>query len=149
MKSVKNNEYYQGLGRRKSSVATVRLYRFGKKESIQVKQHVLKKGDILVNFQPVDTYFKQKTAKMTITEPLRLTETAEMYGIIAFVKGGGMTAQMEALRLAIAKALIGLNKDFKPTLKKSGLVTRDARVKERRKVGTGGQARHKKQSPKR
>lgn len=149
MKSAKNNEYYQGLGRRKTSVATVRLYRFGKKETIQVKQGTLKKGDILVNGKPINVYFKQRNSYEKVIVPLLITETKDMYSIVSFVKGGGMTGQLEALRLALTKALIKLNGDFKLTLKKEGLVTRDSRIKERRKVGTGGKARRQKQSPKR
>lgn len=149
MASNKQHNYYQGVGRRKSSVATVRLYRFGKKETIQLKNISLKKNDFLVNNKPIKEYFKLDGIYEKVIVPMELTDTKEDYAVVSFTRGGGRTGQAEALRLALSKSLVDMNEEFKSRLKKQGLMTRDSRIRERRKVGTGGKARRKKQSPKR
>jgi small subunit ribosomal protein S9 len=111
----------QTTGRRKEAVARVRL-RPGT-------------GIITVNRRPIEQYFPTATQRMVVTEPLRLTSTEEMYDIDATIDGGGVTGQAGALRMGIARALIELDVEMRPNLKKAGLLTRDSRVKESKKYG--------------
>jgi small subunit ribosomal protein S9 len=111
----------QTTGRRKEAVARVRL-RPGT-------------GIITVNRRPIEQYFPTATQRMVVTEPLRLTSTDEMYDIDATIDGGGVTGQAGALRMGIARALIELDGEMRPSLKKAGLLTRDSRVKESKKYG--------------
>ena len=110
----------QTTGRRKEAVARVRL-RPGT-------------GAITVNTKTIEAYFTTATARMHVTEPLRLT-TEEVYDIDVTVDGGGITGQAGAVRLGIARALIELDPEMRPALKKAGLLTRDSRVKESKKYG--------------
>ncbi len=111
----------QTTGRRKESVARVRL-RPGT-------------GKITVNGRDFDSYFGVLTHRVIAKEPLRLTQTEEVYDVDAAVIGGGISGQAGALRLGIARALVSLDGDTRAPLKKAGLLTRDAREKERRKYG--------------
>lgn len=111
----------QTTGRRKEAVARVRL-RPGT-------------GKITVNGRPFEEYFPVLTHRVLATEPLRLTQTAEVYDVDATLDGGGISGQAGALRLGIARALQTLDPEARPGLKKAGLLTRDAREKERRKYG--------------
>ena len=111
----------QATGRRKRAVARVRI-RPGT-------------GQILVNKRPVAEYFPSETQQMIITEPLRVTNTAEVYDVDATIDGGGFTGQAGALRHGIARALAELDLEMRPELKKAGFLTRDARKKERKKYG--------------
>jgi small subunit ribosomal protein S9 len=111
----------QTTGRRKRAVARVRL-RPGT-------------GVITVNKRAVDDYFPSKTHRMVLTEPLRLTETSEVYDIDATLDGGGPSGQAGALRLGISRALIELDPELRPELKKAGFLARDAREKESKKYG--------------
>ena len=111
----------QSTGRRKEAVARVRI-RPGE-------------GTIRINRRDVAEYFPSKTHQMILTEPLRLTNTAEVYDIDATIDGGGVTGQAGALRLGIARALVELDAELRPTLKKAGFLTRDAREKESKKYG--------------
>ena len=111
----------QTTGRRKQAVARVRL-RPGS-------------GQITVNGRAVDDYFPSETHRMIVTEPLRLTTTAEVYDVDATIDGGGVTGQAGALRLGIARALIELDPELRTALKKAGFLTRDAREKETKKYG--------------
>lgn len=114
--------YYYGTGRRKSSVARVRLYPGG--------------GEITVNGKPATEYFGgRQIHQATVTLPLRLTNTRESFNVMVRVKGGGTTGQAGAVRHGIARALTQANPELRPGLKKAGLLTRDAREKERKKVG--------------
>ena len=88
-----------------------------------------------INGRPIEDYFPSATHRMIITEPLRLTETEGRYDIIAKIEGGGVSGQAGALRHSISKALVELDPDLRPALKKAGFLTRDAREKERRKYG--------------
>ncbi len=138
----KTTQYYEAIGRRKSAVARVRLYLPEKAGSISLKGVNVKKGEMVVNSKHVkaDDYFV----------PLRLTENDKRFAVSIVVKGGGKTGQLEAIVHGLARALEKIDKNqYRSTLKKAGLLTRDARVKERRKVGRGGKARKQKQSPKR
>jgi small subunit ribosomal protein S9 len=116
-------EYY-GTGRRKSASARVFL-RPGK-------------GDIVVNRKPVDQMFTIESLRTIIRHPLLVTETADKFDILATTTGGGVNGQAGALRLGIARALVEYNLELRPRLKKAGLLTRDQRVKERKKYGMAG-----------
>lgn len=126
--------YYYGTGRRKSSVARV----FIKAGS----------GNIVVNGKPVDLYFARETGRMIVRQPLVLTERAATFDIMVNVNGGGETGQAGAVRHGITRALIEYDAELKGTLKRAGLVTRDAREVERKKVGFH-KARRRKQFSKR
>lgn len=108
-------------GRRKEAVARVRL-RNGE-------------GVITINKRPLEEYFPSETHRMIVTEPLRLTTTAEMYDVDATMDGGGVSGQAGALRLGIARALVELDPELRVTLKRAGFLTRDAREKESKKYG--------------
>jgi small subunit ribosomal protein S9 len=115
---------YYGTGRRKEAVARVYL----KPGS----------GEIKVNDHPFDEYFPNKVLKMVIRQPLALTETTDKFDIGVTVAGGGPAGQAGAIRHGIARALIVYNAELRPRLKKEGLLTRDSRVKERKKYGQRG-----------
>ena len=115
---------YYGTGRRKTSTARVYL-RPGD-------------GSVQVNRKPFDTYFPNETLRMIIRQPLNLTETASKFDILVNVAGGGPAGQAGAIRHGITRALIEYNSDLRPTLKQAGLVTRDPRIKERKKYGQKG-----------
>ena len=116
-----NTNKYYGTGRRKSSVARVYL--------------VPGKGTITINKRDIDEYFGLETLKVIVRQPLAATETADKYDVIVTVKGGGFTGQAGAVRHGIARALLTVDADFRPVLKKAGYLTRDPRMKERKKYG--------------
>jgi small subunit ribosomal protein S9 len=126
--------YYYGTGRRKTSVARV----FMKQGS----------GRIVVNDKPVDEFFSRDTGRMVVRQPLVLTNHEGTFDIMVNVTGGGESGQAGAVRHGITRALIDYSADLKPTLSKAGLVTRDAREVERKKVGLH-KARRRKQFSKR
>lgn len=126
--------YYYGTGRRKSSVARV-FIKAGK-------------GDIVVNGKPIDQYFARETGRMIVRQPLELTNHLETFDIKVNVHGGGDSGQAGAVRHGVTRALIDYDATLKPVLSKAGLVTRDAREVERKKVGFH-KARRRKQFSKR
>ena len=136
----KKNEYIWAVGRRKQAIARIRLHPKDKKS---------KNIDITVNEKPVGQYFHNPIAKHTYALPLKLTNTIDRFKVTAKITGSGLEAQMDALLHGIARALVKADESFKPALKQAGLMTRDPRAKEKRKIGQGGRARAKKQSPKR
>jgi small subunit ribosomal protein S9 len=115
---------YYGTGRRKSATARVYL-RPGA-------------GEVKVNHKPFDRYFPNETLRMIIRQPLQLTETTSKFDLVINVKGGGPAGQAGAIRHGITRALLEYNADLRPTLKHAGLVTRDPRIKERKKYGQKG-----------
>ena len=115
---------YYGTGRRKSSTARVFL-RPGN-------------GAIVINTRPVEDMFTTEAVRLQIRQPLVITETGEKFDILATTSGGGMVGQAGALRLGIARALCEYNLELRPALKKAGLLTRDPRIKERKKYGLAG-----------
>ncbi|MFQ5603793.1 MAG: 30S ribosomal protein S9 [bacterium] len=115
---------YDAIGRRKEAVARVRM--------------VSGDGKIIVNKKPVLEFFKRETLNMIIEQPLELTETIGRYDVIANVKGGGLSGQAGAVRLGIARALLKIDTEYRPKLKAAGLLTRDPRMKERKKYGQPG-----------
>ncbi|MBQ1248457.1 MAG: 30S ribosomal protein S9 [Selenomonadales bacterium] len=112
---------YYGTGRRKTSVARVRL--------------VPGEGNIVINKRPLAEYFGLKTLELIIKQPLNLTETIGKYDVIATVEGGGPSGQAGAIRHGISRALLEVDAELRPALKRAGFLTRDAREKERRKYG--------------
>jgi small subunit ribosomal protein S9 len=120
---VAETQYY-GTGRRKTSTARVYL-RPGT-------------GEIVINRKAFDQYFPNETLRMVIRQPLQLTETAAKFDILVNVVGGGPAGQAGAVRHGITRALMEFNADLRPTLKQAGLVTRDPRIKERKKYGQKG-----------
>jgi small subunit ribosomal protein S9 len=115
-------QYYEGLGRRKAATARVRL-------------HIGGNGQIIVNDKPASEFFPRMGDLQTLVEPLRATETEGRFDITIKVKGGGVTGQCDAVRLGIARALLKVDPDLKPVLRRRGFLTRDSRVKERKKPG--------------
>jgi small subunit ribosomal protein S9 len=111
----------QATGRRKESVARVRL-RDGA-------------GQMTLNGRPLERYFPTMATRLRVLEPLQITQTQGRYDVDATLEGGGTTGQADALRLGIARALIDLDPELRPTLKKAGMLTRDARVVESKKYG--------------
>jgi small subunit ribosomal protein S9 len=115
---------YYGTGRRKTSTARVYLRPGG--------------GEVQINRKSFDQYFPNETLRMIIRQPLHLTETVNKFDILVNVNGGGPAGQAGAIRHGITRALIEFNADLRPTLKHAGLVTRDPRIKERKKYGQKG-----------
>ena len=116
-----NKARYYGTGRRKSSVARVYL--------------VPGKGNITINKRDIDEYFGLETLKVIVRQPLVATDTVDKYDVLVNVHGGGYTGQAGAIRHGIARALLQVDADFRPVLKKAGYLTRDPRMKERKKYG--------------
>lgn len=144
-----NKDFAYAVGRRKSAVARVRLYKTVKADLIWGTEKI-EKGKILVNKKPVGEYFSSEVMTAFYKEPFVATNTLEKYGVTIRVMGGGLKGQLDAAILGISRALSEIDiEKFRPILKKKGMLTRDARVRQRRKVGTGGKARRQKQSPKR
>ncbi|OGD86448.1 30S ribosomal protein S9 [Candidatus Curtissbacteria bacterium RIFCSPHIGHO2_01_FULL_41_11] len=128
-------DYVSSHGRRKEATARVRLFKG--------------KGDLTVNSKPAEKYFPGPTSKVKLQKPFVLTKTQESYYATINISGSGKNSQLEAAIHGIAHALTEADPAFRPALKKAGLLTRDPRVKERRKYGRAQKARKGKQSPKR
>ena len=117
-----SNPYFYGTGRRKSSVARVRVYPNGT-------------GAITINGRDIDDYFGLDTLKLIVRQPMELTETIGAFDIVCTVAGGGVTGQAGAIRHGVSRALLLADETYKPLLKKAGFLTRDPRMKERKKYG--------------
>jgi small subunit ribosomal protein S9 len=141
-----DKNYKFSVGKRKEAVARLRLYTNNLPE---VSGEDVKKGEMFVNGKKIENYFIGSTAKATYEEPFKITNTLGKYTLTAKIEGGGPHGQMEAFIHAVSRVLSSMDEKNKQILKKKGFLTRDARVRERRKVGMGGKARRKKQSPKR
>ncbi len=113
--------YFYGTGRRKSSVARVRVYPGT--------------GSITINGRDIDDYFGLETLKLIVRQPLELTKTVGRYDLVVRVAGGGMSGQAGAIRHGLSRALLQVGDDMRPILKKAGFLTRDPRMKERKKYG--------------
>ncbi|MBW7944351.1 30S ribosomal protein S9 [Patescibacteria group bacterium] len=134
--TIPKGEYVTAVGRRKTATARVRVY----KEA----------GDFIVNNKVVGEYFANViNAPAQYTQPFVLTDSQGKYAVIVKVDGSGINAQLDAAIHGISRALIKINPEYRLALKKAGLLSRDDRMKETRKIGTGGKARRAKQSPKR
>ena len=119
--------YFYGTGRRKSSVARVRLYKGT--------------GKVTINDRDIDDYFGLETLKLIVRQPLVLTNTESQFDIVCTVAGGGVTGQAGAIRHGLSRALLQFNEELRPALKKAGFLTRDPRMKERKKYGLKGARR--------
>ncbi len=113
--------YFYGTGRRKSSVARVRVYSGS--------------GKITINGRDIDDYFGLDTLKLIVRQPVTLTETADKFDIVVNVIGGGVSGQAGAIRHGLSRALLQYDENLRPQLKKAGFLTRDPRMKERKKYG--------------
>ena len=127
MRMFEAKPYFYGTGRRKSSVARVRLYNGT--------------GKITINDRDIDDYFGLETLKLIVRQPLNVTDTLGKFDIVCRVAGGGVTGQAGAIRHGIARALLQVNEELRPELKKAGFLTRDPRMKERKKYGLKGARR--------
>lgn len=116
-----SNPYFYGTGRRKESVARVRVY--------------AGTGKLIINGRDIDDYFGLDTLKLIVRQPLTLTETTEKFDIICRVNGGGVSGQAGAIRHGLSRALLQYDENLRPVLKKAGFLTRDPRMKERKKFG--------------
>ena len=121
MAKKSENIVFKGTGRRKESIARVRL--------------VAGKGEITVNGKKLDEYFGTEILKVIVNQPFAVTNTVGKYDVIVKVVGGGYTGQAGAIRHGIARALLEVNSEFRPALKSNGFLTRDPRMKERKKYG--------------
>ena len=121
------NPYFYGTGRRKKSVARVRVYAGS--------------GKITINNRDIDDYFGLETLKLIVRQPLALTGTADKFVIVCNVQGGGVTGQAGAIRHGLSRALLQYDENLRPALKKAGFLTRDPRMKERKKYGLKGARR--------
>jgi len=141
--------YYEAVGRRKSASARVRLY-VTKDETMTIGGKEATKGKLLINGRFAEEYFPGEIMKKMYMEPFRTTNTMNRFVVSSKIVGGGLHGQLEAFIHCVSRALEKVDKEkFRPILKKRGFLTRDARVRERRKPNTGGKARRRKQSPKR
>ena len=121
------NPYFYGTGRRKKSVARVRVYAGS--------------GKITINNRDIDDYFGLETLKLIVRQPLALTGTADKFDIVCNVQGGGVTGQAGAIRHGLSRALLQYDENLRPALKKAGFLTRDPRMIERKKYGRKGARR--------
>ena len=117
-----SRQYQYGTGRRKSSIARVRVYEGGT-------------GSIIINGRDIDEYFGLETLKMVVRQPLVTTDLVGKLDVVCTVKGGGVSGQAGAIRHGISRALLGVNPELRATLKAAGFLTRDPRMKERKKYG--------------
>lgn len=149
IKKKQKRDFTFAVGRRREAVARVRLYG-SVKEGLNWGESPIVKGQILVNEKPIEYYFPGPVSKVKYMKPFVLTTTDGKFGITIKVSGGGRNGQLDATVFGISRALAAhAPEKYRKILKAAGLLMRDARVRERRKVGTGGKARRAKQSPKR
>ncbi len=117
-------------------MATTQNYATGRRKSSAARVFLRPgKGKIVVNDKPLDLFFGRETSRMIVRQPLELTKTTEKFDVLVTVEGGGMTGQAGAIRLGISRALVEYDETLRPTLRKAGFMTRDAREVERKKVG--------------
>jgi small subunit ribosomal protein S9 len=121
-KTEKKVKYFEGVGRRKTAVARVRIFPSGEKK-------------FLVNSKPLKNYFPTSELQQTVESPLQAMNCMGTFGISVKIKGGGVNGQAEAVRHGLSKALVLFNADFRKKLKKAGYLTRDSRMRERKKFG--------------
>lgn len=150
MRKTKDLQYYEAVGRRKTAVARVRLYIIDKDKTVNINGLKIHSGQIFINQKPIESVFSSLQEKKLYLKPLKLTKNEERFAISAKILSGGRVGQLAAFIHGLSRALELVDKEnYRLILKKNNLLTRDARMKERRKIGTGGKARRKKQSPKR
>ncbi len=149
-KSTKSsNTYYEGVGRRKTAVARVRVFST-KKGSATIGETTYKAGSFMVDGKLLGDVFLSKADQMRCMRPLMVSDAVDQYVVLTKVYGGGLSGQVDAISHGLARALSTIpSQDLKLKLRVAGLLTRDSRTRERRMVGTGGKSRRLKQSPKR
>ncbi len=135
MASTSHKILATGVGRRKTSVASVRI--------------TSGPGEIVVNGKPASKYFPGEISKTRYQSPFTVAGVAKKYSVSAKVFGGGYEGQLDSLVLGISRGLVDINEKFKTLLRNAGLLTRDSRKRQRRMIGMGGKSRRKRQSPKR
>lgn len=141
--------YYEAVGRRKNAIAQVRLF-VSSKTDVTISGISVKKGDMIVNSHQIDKYFPGEVFQKMYMEPFKITNTVGRFTVSALIAGGGLSGQLGAFVHGVSRALEIADKEkFRPILKKREFLTRDSRVKERRKAGYAQKARARKQSPKR
>ena len=149
----KTRDYISAVGKRKSAIARIRLYEDVKKYpaegNLPAGRQEIQKGDVFINNKKIGEVYSDKVSQVVYNEPFRITNTEGKYVLTIKTVGGGKKGQLSAIVHGISRALSLLDPKNRAILKKGGFLTRDARVRERRKVGMGGKARRKKQSPKR
>lgn len=116
------DQYYYGVGRRKESVVTARIYSKGT-------------SGITINDKPLNEYFIHEEQQKRVLQPLELLDKNDQHRITLLIKGGGLSGQADAARLAVANALVEMSEELRPTLKRAGFIKRDSRIKERKKYG--------------
>ncbi|MBL7158996.1 30S ribosomal protein S9 [Candidatus Microgenomates bacterium] len=147
--SKKKQTFYQAVGRRKEATARVRFYPVSI-GNIEIGDLKIKKGEMVVNGQPIENYFSGQVFKTAYMEPFRTTNTIDRFTISAKIRGSGRNSQLTAFIHGVSRTLEKIDKEkFRSILKKKGFLTRDPRTRERRKAGLAHSARAKKQSPKR
>lgn len=145
-----NVHYYYAVGRRREAVARVRLYVSATDEKITVGDTSYEKGAIVINKRPVESYFPGEISKKRYLEPFRTTNNLTRFVTTIKIVGGGLSGQLDAVIHGISRALEKIDREkYRPILKKRGFLTRDSRIKQRRKAGFAGKSRKMKQSPKR
>jgi len=122
VEATTNQYYYYGTGKRKTSIAKVRLY-------------LDDDGPVLVNNKPMDEYFNWKPWQDIVLEPFKVSDTVNRFRVVVKVIGGGVHSQAQAIRHGIARALVVYDENLKPPLRQKGFITRDARIKESKKYG--------------
>lgn len=143
-------QYYQAVGRRRESVARVRLHLCTKDSAITLQGKKHEKGSIVINGKKFEDIYNRPVDQKRCNHPFSATESDDRFVTTVSVEGGGKIGQLDAIIHGISRALVLAQKeDFKPVLRQEGYITRDSRIRERRKVGKGGKARKAKQSPKR
>ncbi len=148
-KAAENIQYYEAVGRRKTSTARVRLY-VVKETQVSIGGIQVDKGAAIVNGRPAEKYFPGEIMKKMFSEPFRTTNTMSRFAVSVHATGGGLSSQLGAVIHGISRALEKVDREkFRPILKKRGFMKRDPRAKQRRKAGFAGKARARKQSPKR
>ncbi len=146
---VEKKDYVFAVGRRKEAIARVRLYKTVA-DDFKWGTSEIHKGDILVNEKPIAEYFTAETARYSFSEPLRIANAQNKFTFTIRVTGGGHAGQLDAVIAGISNALSKVDTEaYRAPLKKKGFLTRDSRIRQRRKVGMGGKSRRKLQSPKR
>lgn len=149
-KKTKDLMYYEAVGRRKEAVARARLYIVGKDKTASVYGVKQKQGTVLVNKLPLKTAYPSLMEQKMVMIPFAATQTMDRFVVTLHTEGGGHSGQIQAIIHALSRAIEKTDSALhRPILKHAKLLTRDARTRERRKVGMGGKARRAKQSPKR
>ena len=151
VKKIKDMIYYESVGRRKESVARVRLYIVAEKGgSVPVKSKKISAGEIFLNDKKIEESYILKNEQVQYEAPLKMVDSLDRFAVSIKVSGGGKNGQLGAIIHGLARSLCLVDpENYKKTLREAGYLTRDPRTRERRMVGMGGKSRRSRQSPKR